>query len=396
VTLLAWAVTVGCCLGMAYWLFSAVVAIATVRGVPVLETLPPDPTPEGWPSLSIVVAARDEIGTLEAAVRSHLATDYPDLELVLVDDRSTDGTGALIDRLAAEDPRVTALHVAELPDGWLGKVHALDVATAQARGDWLLFCDADVHLAGAALRRIVAHVEHQQLDHVAALPTLLPVDGLTDACTSMFVRLLLGGSRPWEVRDPDKARSVGFGAFNLSRKAVLERSEGFPWLKLEIADDMALGAVMKRAGGRIGLLNARGLVRLTYYPSLGAMVRGQEKAGYSILGGFSLLRTLAVCAALPGAELLVLVGLLPVAGTPAWLPALALGGYGFGLLQCALLNRWAGLRVLPALLHPVAVFLMAWMYARGGWIGWREGGIRWRDTFYPVEQLRAGRRIQFL
>ena len=119
-----------------------------------------------------MIPACNEADTLGAALGTLLAQDYPALEILLVNDRSTDGTGDIVDRLAASDPRITALHVRELPQGWLGKVHALHVASERARGDWLLFTDADVHFAPGALRRAVAVARVHQLDHLTCVPNV--------------------------------------------------------------------------------------------------------------------------------------------------------------------------------------------------------------------------------
>jgi glycosyltransferase involved in cell wall biosynthesis len=108
-------------------------------------------------------AARDEAATLETTVRGLLAQDYPGLEVVVVDDRSSDGTGAIADRLAAADPRVTAVHVRELAAGWLGKVHALARGLEQARGALVLFTDADITFAPGALARAVGWMEARGL-----------------------------------------------------------------------------------------------------------------------------------------------------------------------------------------------------------------------------------------
>ena len=121
-------------------------AVMLVRRCPQLGQLY-SPDPPSWPALSVVVPARDEARTIEPALASLLAQDYPGLEVVLVDDRSTDGTSAIIDRLAASNPQIAAVHVRELPAGWLGKVHALQRGFERARGDFVLFTDADIHFA---------------------------------------------------------------------------------------------------------------------------------------------------------------------------------------------------------------------------------------------------------
>src|SRR5262245_54122822 len=119
--------------GCLFWIVSFVLVLRLIRATPVLAHVNP-PEPEAWPRVSVIIPACNEADTLEAAMRSRLAEDYPNVEFILVDDRSTDETGAIVDRLAAADARIHAIHIGDLPDGWLGKVHALNTATQQATG----------------------------------------------------------------------------------------------------------------------------------------------------------------------------------------------------------------------------------------------------------------------
>src|SRR5262249_27703403 len=173
------------------WLVVAVVGLAyaggqtwgTSRGMQGLPLLADDasPAPPEWPSVSLIVPARNEEASIGPAVRSRLAEGYPALEVVLVDDRSTDGTGAVVDALAREDGRIQPVHVQTLPPGWLGKVHALREGLRLAKGEWILFSDADVHLAPSALQKAVALAEARGLDQLAVLPQLVPTHWLIDA-----------------------------------------------------------------------------------------------------------------------------------------------------------------------------------------------------------------------
>jgi glycosyltransferase involved in cell wall biosynthesis len=170
VKLVGVALTVGVGIGCAYWLLVLALTLVTIRRVGVLADLAP-PQPARWPRLSIVIPARDEADTLERAMAGKLAQTGPELELVLVDDRSTDGTSAIVDRIAAADPRVQAIHVTALPDGWLGKVHALQRGLEASTGELVLFTDADVEFEPGSCARAVALMEGSSLDHLTVLPS---------------------------------------------------------------------------------------------------------------------------------------------------------------------------------------------------------------------------------
>src|SRR6266496_1404042 len=264
--------------GALYALASLIGMTRVLRSVPVLADTAA-PAPPRWPRVSVIIPACNEAADVEEAVRSRLKDDYPELEVVLVDDRSTDGTGEIVDRLALEDGRVRAVHVVELPSEWLGKLYALDRGARIASGELLLFSDADVHVAPGALRRAVSLMEADRLDHLGVLPQLWSSGLLLDAVFSAFFRLVWLAARPWAVRDPRSSAAFGVGAFNLVRREAFERSPGFEYLKLEQADDAALGQMLKRSGARCAVANGRGDVGLHFYRSLRDMARGVEKTG---------------------------------------------------------------------------------------------------------------------
>jgi hypothetical protein len=372
--------------GACYALASAVGTVRAVRSVPVIADVGA-PAPARWPRVSIVIPACNEAADLEAAARSWLRDESPDLEIVLVDDRSTDGTGAIADRLAREDARVRVLHVTELPAGWLGKLHALQRGADHARGELILFTDADVHAAPGALRRAVALVEARRLDHLGALPRLRSSGFLLDAALAAFFRLVWLAARPWAVGDPRSSAAFGVGAFNLVRRCALDRSPGFEHLRLEQADDVALGQMLKRSGARCAVANGRGDLALHFYRSLGEMARGMEKGGAR--WPFP-----AVCAAMIALLALELGPWLALA-TPHG-GTRALGAVGVALLIAAsvAVARWMRHPLLPALVAPLGVVLLAGMMIRASALALARGGVSWRGTFYRTKDLRAGSRFR--
>ncbi len=361
---------------------------STVITLARMDRLPP-PTLQSWPSLSIVVPACDEAEGVEAATRSLLALDYPELELIAVDDRSRDGTGGILDALAAEDERLRVEHVRRLPEGWLGKVHALQVGVASAGGDWLLFIDADAHLAPDGLRRAVSYCEARSLDFLSLVPHIRPAGLLGDAAFA-FSQTTLGLARPWRISDPESEAIAATGAFMLARASVFRRSPGFEWLRLEVADDFGLCLLMKKAGGRCALQNGSDLVSLTWYASFTELARRMQKNFFAIVARCSPLRAALL------AGVLALVGLLPLAALlplPLWATSLALSSTLALALAALAASLATGRGALPALLSPLGPLLIAYAVARAGWLGWRMGGIEWRGQRYPSDAINAGRRV---
>src|SRR5436305_10170302 len=124
------------------------------------------------PRISLLFAARDEEEKLPAALATLMEIDYPELEVVAVDDRSQDATGRILDEFAAAHPRLRVVHVDTLPEGWLGKPHGLQKAYEASSGEWLLFTDADVRFKPDVLRRAVSLVKGRKLDHLSLLGDL--------------------------------------------------------------------------------------------------------------------------------------------------------------------------------------------------------------------------------
>jgi hypothetical protein len=375
-------------LSLCYWMFAFISALLTRQNVPQLGELTP-PDPDAWPKLSIIIPACNEGATLEAAMISKLEEGYPNLELVLINDRSTDATGEIVDRMAARDPRVTAVHIRELPEGWLGKLNAMHVGTQRASGDYLLFSDADIHYTRGALRKAVAYCESRGFDHLAVFPELWSTGLFLDSAMVAFGRFLISAARLWKVNDPRSRAAAGVGAFNLVRRSAFAKTQGFEWLKLEAADDMALGQMMKRATHRSALAFGRGQVGLHFYRTFGELARSAEKG--AAVTRFSIVIAVAM-ALIP-----ILLEASPVAG-------LFLGGLTRGLSIAALVlaipasltvGRLLGLSVPACLLSPLATIPMGVALARAGILGSRRNGIRWRGTDYPAKQMREGRRYEF-
>lgn len=340
--------------------------------------------PDKWPRVSILVPARNEGVQIEAALKSLLVIDYPDLEIIAIDDRSTDRTGEVMDQLGATDPRLRVTHVTDLPDGWLGKNHAMHIGAAQATGEWLLFTDGDVIFAPDALKISVTYVERAKFDHLALNPHIIPGGYWENALTCCFGLIFFAHLRPWRIPTPDPRAYCGIGAFNLVRMSAYQTIGGHEKIRLDVLDDLHLGKLLKQAGFRQQLLIGGDLLRVRWQDSLWGVVRGLEKNSfaathYSVLELVIVTAILAIVLYVPylGAAFLPLV-----AGLPFWL-SLVLLHTTYAYLAARLGGKFL---LLPAL--PIAAALLIFTMWRSAIITLRNGGIRWRETFYPLKELR--------
>lgn len=347
-----------------------------------------------WPAVSIVVPACNEAKTIEAAAESLLSLDYPNLEVVFVNDRSTDQTGEIINRIAARDPRFKSVHISELPAGWLGKTHAMAKGIEAVSGDYILLTDADVHFSPHALRKAVSHCLDEELDFLTVIPDLI--------AKSLFLQVMMAqlyhvASLFFDIRklnDPRKKVCYGQGAFLLLRRTTYARSEGLNWLRMDVIDDSGTALLMRRAGAKMGAVAGRDEISLEWYPSLRTMIRGLEKNGF------------AICQY----SLAVIVGTLlvtTIVGAGLWVfPFLTKSPYLIGLSLISLIVYLSVVGRQIHLLMPVrrrsivfmsiAFMFLPFIFLRAGILAKIRRGIYWRGTFYPLSDLKVNQRMKFV
>lgn len=350
--------------------------------------LPPD-VPAG--RVSVIVAARDEARRLAAAADSLLAQDHPGLEFIFVDDRSTDGTGALMDARAATDHRVRVVHVKELPDGWLGKNHALWLGAQHAKGDWLLFIDGDVCLAPGAVRRAVAHATERGLDHLTVGPALLARGFWLQTWVAFTVMIILTFLSPRRMNGTGGRGGFGIGAFNLVRRSAYQAIGTHRAIALRPDDDVRLGMRLRRAGCRQWAAAEPDLVFVEWYGSLRQALCGLDKNAFAVLD----YRPAAMAAAVL-ACLVMFTG--PLCGAVLLRGGVAWAFRAVFLLQWATVHFYArtfvrvGRRpraLAVSLAYPLGALLYAYAMARSGWLALTRGGITWRGTRYDLGRLRG-------
>ncbi|HEU4384083.1 MAG TPA: glycosyltransferase family 2 protein [Anaeromyxobacteraceae bacterium] len=370
------------------WCWFAWQGLRTRRQLARLPEEDADPPAGGWPRLSVVVPCRDEARHVEAAVRSLLAQDYPELEVVAVDDRSGDGTGEILDRLAREAQGLAVLHLSALPEGWLGKNHACQAGAARSGGRWLLFTDGDVVYAQGALRRAVAYAERHRLGHLVALPRLLARGMWERGFVAAFATMALAAFRPWELRRPGSGAFIGVGAFNLVRRDAWLGAGGHERLRLEVVDDVKLGALLRRSGVPQGAVDSGGLVAVRWQVGFFPSVLGLVKNAFAAMEyRWGLALRLSAAVAFLSAVPLVTALLAPAPAARALgLLALAVSAGVHGTVA----RRLGGGTGLEGLLLPVCGLALAAVFPLSAVATTARGGVRWRGTFYPLATLRAG------
>jgi cellulose synthase/poly-beta-1,6-N-acetylglucosamine synthase-like glycosyltransferase len=283
------------------------------------------------------------------------------------------------------------VHNQSLPEGWLGKVHALHLGTQAVNGEWVLFTDADVHFAPGCLQRAITLAEDQELDYIAAFPQMLPRTFWLQTVIGTFGLIFLVGTRSNRVNDPRVDSYVGVGAFNLVKRSAFDRTPGFEWLRLEIADDVGLGMMLKRAGARGALVHGLGCLAVEWYSTLGHLVRGLEKNAFSV-AGYSWPRLIGMISVLMVVFLAPFLLLLPP--VEPWELSLVVLQLGTLIILGEKLRQWVGLWWVSTFFLHFALPIICWAALRSGYKVTQAGGVTWRGSFYGLEELRGGRRLE--
>jgi glycosyltransferase involved in cell wall biosynthesis len=338
------------------------------------------------PHISILFAARDEEEKLPAALATLMEIDYPDLEVIAVDDRSKDATGRILDEFAAAHPQLRVVHVTQLPSGWLGKPHALQKAYEACTGDWLLFTDADVRFKPDVLHRAIALAKTSNLDHLTLMGDVEMVGFWETVLITFFGMAFHIATDPYGVANPNSRAYMGVGAFQLLKRTAYEASGTHRRLAMEVVDDMKLGKIVKQSGFRSGAGIAQDFVVVRWHAGLGNLIRGVTKNFFAGVGYSVGLVAIAVTG-------LLLMNIAPVFGVlfgHGWIRVF--GAVALVIALCFHAGVDIGMRVSPlyALTYPLGALLFSYMLLRSTVVTLKQGGIVWRDTFYPLDELKRG------
>jgi cellulose synthase/poly-beta-1,6-N-acetylglucosamine synthase-like glycosyltransferase len=367
------------------WIISTVL---TYRGMASIPSLADAATFDGpdFPRISILLAARDEAEKMPAALASLLKLDYPNYEVIAVDDRSTDATGKILDEFAARDARLKVNHIADLPKGWLGKPHALASAFEKASGEWLIFTDADVHFAPDLLRRAVTYMGRERLDHLTLL-VRLDLRGFWEPVALGYLGVIFAmGTHPWKTSDAKSKAYMGVGAFQMIRPAIYEAIGTHRRLAMEVVDDMKLGKLVKRGGFRSMAAPSEHLVNVRWQEGFGNIVKGLTK---NMFAGFSFSAALALAAMCGVFALSVAPVLGVIFARGAAQIAAAIAVIAAMVFEALLMPRARASRIF-GVTHALGALVICYIILRSMVVTLGRGGVVWRGTFYPLEELKRG------
>jgi glycosyltransferase involved in cell wall biosynthesis len=343
----------------------------------------------GSPLVSIIVPARNEERDIEQSLARLLELDYDNYEVIAVNDRSTDRTGEIMETVAglpAARGRLRFIHHRELPAGWLGKTHAMWTATNEAKGEWLLFTDADVQFKPDSVRRALAYGEAEKADHVVVFPLMIMKRPGEFMMIAFFQTMFVFGHRPWKVADPKSKDHMGVGAFNMIRRSTYEAVGTYEALRMEVLDDMKLGKVVKNAGFAQRNVFGEDLISIRWARGARGVVENLTKNFFAVLS-FQWWRTLISAFGLAFLNLMPFLGVWLAHGWER-LP------YGIALASMFLIYlgmSWrSGVPAYYFLLHPVSTALFVYTLLLSMCHALWNDGIIWRGTRYPLEELRKG------
>lgn len=336
------------------------------------------------PLVSIVLVAKDEEKNIAKSLLSLVKQDYLNYEVIVVNDRSIDNTKNILKQYAFQHKLIHIIDIEKLPEGWLGKNHAMYVGAKNANGEWLLFADADVCFAENTLSLAMDYIQKNKIQNLTLMPKLQGQNFWLDMMISSGAIAFYLKQKPWRAKSVSKSYYAGVGAFNLLRKEDYWRFRGHASFPLCTLDDLKLAKNLKQLGIEQHCLEGRELVSVKWYDSVKSMVSGIEKNGFTYCD-FKLLKLLKE----------TLLGLWlyiwPLAGLFNHNVLVQLLCLCCILVTMQLYNFYTGFKKLSRwqiLAYPFGVLMglyACWQSAIKAII---NKGIYWRNTFYPLEKLK--------
>ncbi|WP_237391766.1 glycosyltransferase [Paenibacillus dendrobii] len=338
-------------------------------------------TKNNLPQISVIIAARNEEKALERCVVSLMKQTYSNLEVIVVNDRSSDATGDIIRKMVNSYPNVTGLEIKDLPAQWMGKSHALWEGSKLAQGDWILFTDADILFNPQCIAKAVTYVDQHQLDHLTLIPDFVGTHVFSKWYAAFIFMSASSFGQLWKVKNPKAQQSLGVGAFNLVKREVYEEIGTHAAFSYVTTDDAQLGKRIKQEGYRQDVMYGTRMVAVwNWYESVRQLVGSVEKSVFrypnAIITTVSCLLTMIypwIGLFLGPASARILCGISVL--SVIWLYFVYAKHSGSGL--------WYGIT------HPLVACFLIVGGLRGAYRASRKGGMTWRGTTYDRHELKA-------
>ena len=379
-TLLSILVTVS----LLIWVYQLYCLIRSVRAVKLMDRFNYRPLADP-PKVSVIMTACNEEVSIGKALAARIQDTYPNIEFIIINDRSTDRTLEIIKEVSKDDSRVKVVDIAELPQGWLGKLNALQKGVEASTGEWLLFSDADIVVSDGVMEQVMSYAVTNDLHHVAMLPSFYPISFLADAGVSAIIRTVIFGSQPWKIGKKDSDWATGSGSFNLVKRSMLEKIGGFESIKMDVIDDLALGQKLAKAGARPGIIFGRKLVNVKWYDSTKDLFNGVGRTLFAGMGRFSGLR-LTLIALFP-----YFFDMLPYflfLSDSVYIRTVSILTIIVSATVEYSLNIYLGHSVVSVLFPPIGHTMAFLICIYASVVNSIRGGINWKGTFYGSETLK--------
>jgi glycosyltransferase involved in cell wall biosynthesis len=340
---------------------------------------------ENVPKVSVIIPACNEAATIEPALKSILAMDYADLEVIAVNDRSVDRTGAILEEMQKQYPGLQIYDISELPEGWLGKNHALQYGAERARGEYLLFTDADIIMEKSSLARAMNHMLENRLDHMSMFFKNIAPGGLLNALILDAGGGLMLLLKPWKAKDPNSKRYMGVGAFNLVKSMVYKAIDGHKTIAMHPIDDVMLGKMIKQIGFSQDCLLGHNFIQAEWYVTVQEFINGLMKNTFAFCN-YNMANVLF------GVLVVVIMNILPL------LAVFLTSGITRGLFGTAVIVRIlsfangfskTGINPWYSAWALVTSYIYIYIALKAAITTKINRGIIWRGTYYSLDELKA-------
>jgi glycosyltransferase involved in cell wall biosynthesis len=368
-----------------------IIFVDTWRGIQTVSPLSAVDPLANDEKVSVIIAARNEEDSVEMTIMSLLNQTHMDIEMIVVNDRSTDSTGLIINKLAKKHQQLVPIHIETLPSGWLGKNHALYKGYQVATGPFLLFSDADIQFRTDTISKALTFMKDQKIDHVTIAPDLQSKGFWLQAFISYFLYGFSVFKRPWTANNDHSRRGgMGIGAFNLIKREVYEQIGTHERIKNRPDDDLKLGQVIKQNGHKQRFLSGVNQLWVEWYPSLNEAIRGLEKNTFAGLH-YSLTVTVLAISSILISHFLPIFTLFSADQTVQLMSALFLmiflTLYGLTIVKMSSYSLW------KLAVYPITTTIFLYSTIRAVALTYIKGGIEWRGTFYSLKELREKQNL---